>query len=55
MQAERKGLAGMVIDGNCRDTPMTRSFDIPLYSRGYHPNAGTVLDGHKVMSSAEMG
>lgn len=40
-EAERKGLAGMVIDGNCRDTPMTRSFDIPLYSRGYHPNAGT--------------
>jgi 4-hydroxy-4-methyl-2-oxoglutarate aldolase len=42
-EAERKGLAGMVIDGNCRDTPMTATFSIPIYSRGTHPNAGTAV------------
>ena len=42
MEAQRKGLAGMVIDGNLRDTPALRSsLSIPIFSRGCHPNAGT--------------
>jgi len=54
-EAERKGLAGMVIDGNCRDTPMTRNFEIPLYSRGFHPNAGTAKLLGRTGVSVQMG
>ena len=41
MEAQRKQLAGMVIDGNVRDTATQRTLDIPIYARGVHPNAGT--------------
>eukprot|EP00746_Dinoflagellata_sp_MGD_P147240 gnl/MRDRNA2_/MRDRNA2_79596_c0_seq2.p1 gnl/MRDRNA2_/MRDRNA2_79596_c0~~gnl/MRDRNA2_/MRDRNA2_79596_c0_seq2.p1 ORF type:complete len:290 (-),score=53.71 gnl/MRDRNA2_/MRDRNA2_79596_c0_seq2:20-826(-) len=54
-EAERKGLAGMVIDGNCRDTPMTKSFQIPIYSRGFHPNAGTANKLGKTQTTIRMG
>ena len=40
MEAQRKGLAGLVIDGNCRDTAALRTLEIPIFSRGCHPNAG---------------
>jgi regulator of RNase E activity RraA len=49
-EAERKGLAGLVIDGNCRDTQLTASFSIPIYMRGTHPNAGTA---NKLPASGE--
>jgi len=54
-EAERKGLAGVVIDGNCRDTPMTRTFSIPIYSRGFHPNAGTAQKLGKTQQDVKMG
>eukprot|EP01051_Picozoa_sp_SAG22_P013239 SAG22_NODE_1459_length_4374_cov_14.272047_3_plen_314_part_00 len=54
-EAERKGLAGMVIDGNCRDTPMTATFSIPIYSRGTHPNAGTAAKLGSVGEPVQMG
>ena len=42
MEAQRRGLAGMVVDGNLRDSPALRSsLSIPIFSRGCHPNAGT--------------
>jgi len=40
-EAARRGIAGLVIDGNCRDTPLLLTMDLPIYSRGRHPNAGT--------------
>merc|ERR1719387_991459 len=40
-EAQRRGVAGMVIDGNCRDTPILLEMTLPIYSRGRHPNAGT--------------
>jgi len=40
-EAARRGVAGMVIDGNCRDTPVLLQMSLPIYCRGTHPNAGT--------------
>jgi 4-hydroxy-4-methyl-2-oxoglutarate aldolase len=40
-EAERKGLAGIVIDGAARDTAKVRTFSIPVYSRSVIPVSGT--------------
>ena len=40
-EAARKGVKGMVIDGNCRDAPLLLQMALPVYCRGQHPNAGT--------------
>jgi len=40
-EAQRKGLAGIVIDGPCRDTETVRSLDIPYYARSIHCIPGT--------------
>jgi 4-hydroxy-4-methyl-2-oxoglutarate aldolase len=40
-EAERKGLAGIVIDGAARDTAKIRTFSIPVYSRTVIPVSGT--------------
>ena len=40
-EAWRKGLAGIVIDGYCRDTQAIRQIGIPYYARGVHCFAGT--------------
>jgi 4-hydroxy-4-methyl-2-oxoglutarate aldolase len=38
-EAQRRGLAGIVIDGYCRDTNELRAIDLPFYARGCVPNA----------------
>jgi 4-hydroxy-4-methyl-2-oxoglutarate aldolase len=38
-EARRRGLAGIVIDGYCRDTSELRAIDLPFYARGAVPNA----------------
>ena len=38
-EARRKGLAGIVIDGYCRDTSELRNIDLPFYARGCVPHA----------------
>ena len=40
-EAKRKGLAGIVIDGACRDTSKIRKLKFPFYSRSITPMAGT--------------
>ena len=40
-EAKRKGLAGIVIDGVCRDTAAIRQLDVPYYARGVNCAAGT--------------
>ncbi len=40
-EAQRKGLAGIVIDGAARDTAKIRTFSIPVYSRSVIPVSGT--------------
>jgi 4-hydroxy-4-methyl-2-oxoglutarate aldolase len=38
-EALRRGLAGIVIDGYCRDTNQLRELDLPFYARGAIPRA----------------
>jgi len=38
-EARRKGLAGIVIDGCCRDTSELRKIELPFYARGCVPHA----------------
>jgi 4-hydroxy-4-methyl-2-oxoglutarate aldolase len=38
-EAQRKGLAGIVIDGHCRDTSELRQIALPFYARGCVPHA----------------
>ena len=40
-ESQRKGLAGIVIDGFCRDTQAIRQIAIPYYARGVHCIAGS--------------
>src|SRR5262245_65903655 len=40
-EATRRGLAGIVIDGACRDTPKLATLQLPLYARWICPAAGT--------------
>lgn len=54
-EAQRKGVAGLVIDGNCRDTPATLSLDIPIFSRGTHPNAGYAAQIGQTQCNVQMG
>jgi len=54
-EAARKGVAGMVIDGNCRDTPLLLQMALPVYCRGRHPNAGTAKQRGQVQLEIQMG
>lgn len=38
-EALRRGVAGIVIDGLCRDTPTLRRLPLPVYARGSSPKA----------------
>jgi 4-hydroxy-4-methyl-2-oxoglutarate aldolase len=38
-EAQRRGLAGIVIDGYCRDTAELQVIELPFYTRGRVPNA----------------
>lgn len=38
--ADKRGLAGTVIDGACRDTALARSIGYPLFSRSYSMRTG---------------
>src|SRR5262245_8745438 len=40
-EAARRGLAGIVIDGACRDTSKLATLQLPLYARWVCPAAGT--------------
>jgi 4-hydroxy-4-methyl-2-oxoglutarate aldolase len=41
IEAHRRGLAGIVVDGAVRDTVTIRSLDLPVYARASTPVAGT--------------
>lgn len=42
-EARRRGMAGIVVDGYCRDRRGIRRSGLPVYARGSVPNAGPVL------------
>lgn len=41
IEAHRRGLAGIVVDGPIRDTVTIRTLDLPVYARSCSPVAGT--------------
>lgn len=41
--AHRRGLAGVVIDGHCRDVRGLRALGLPVFARGPFPASGTAL------------
>jgi len=43
-EAIRKGLAGIVIDGPCRDTKTVGTLELPYYARSSTPYAGTTTN-----------
>jgi 4-hydroxy-4-methyl-2-oxoglutarate aldolase len=42
MEAARKKLGGIIVDGAVRDSAAMQSIDLPVYSRAIHPVAGTI-------------
>ncbi len=42
-EAVRRGLAGIVIDGGCRDTAAIGKLSLPVYARFATPRAGTAM------------
>ena len=42
MEAARKKLGGIIIDGGVRDSAAMQSIDLPVYARFVHPVAGTI-------------
>lgn len=42
-EAKRRGLAGLVVDGFCRDLQGLRRTGLPVFARGTTPASGTVL------------
>lgn len=42
-EAHRRGLAGIVADGFCRDLRGLRSIGLPVFARGTTPRSGTVV------------
>ena len=42
-EARRRGLAGLVTDGFCRDLRGLRGIGLPVYARGTTPRSGTTL------------
>jgi 4-hydroxy-4-methyl-2-oxoglutarate aldolase len=42
-EAVRRGIAGIVVDGYCRDLRGLRSLGLPVYARGTTPMAGTTV------------
>ena len=42
-EARRRGLAGLVVDGHCRDLRGLRDIGLPIYARGTTPASGTTV------------
>lgn len=42
-EARRRGLAGVVIDGRCRDVAGLRRVGLPIFARGTFPASGSVV------------
>ncbi len=54
-EGQRKGLAGIVIDGPCRDTATVTSLDIPYYARCSTPYAGTTTSHGETQIPVSLG
>ena len=44
LEAERRGLAGIIVDGPVRDVTTLRTLALPVYARGLCPMSGTIRE-----------
>jgi 4-hydroxy-4-methyl-2-oxoglutarate aldolase len=44
-EARRRGVAGIVVDGRCRDLAGLRELGLPVHARGTDPGTGTLVEG----------
>lgn len=51
LEAHRRGLAGIIIDGGCRDTETLAELDMPVYARHRTPVSGMVQNLHETQVS----
>lgn len=54
-EARRRGLAGIVIDGYCRDLHGLIGLGLPVYARGTNPMSGTTMDPGTVNGPVTVG
>jgi len=54
-EAARRGLAGIVVDGYCRDTDQLGQIDLPVYARGATPWAGFTDVARGAVETATVG
>jgi 4-hydroxy-4-methyl-2-oxoglutarate aldolase len=54
-EARRRGLAGIVIDGYCRDVAGLRTLGLPVYARGSTPMAGGTRDAGSFGGPVQIG
>lgn len=54
-EAHRRGLAGIVVDGACRDTRPLRALPMPVYARSSNPLAGSSRELHETQVPVSCG
>jgi 4-hydroxy-4-methyl-2-oxoglutarate aldolase len=54
-EARRRGLAGIVIDGYCRDLQGLRRVGLPVFARGTTPRSGTTVSRSPVRTAVRCG
>jgi regulator of RNase E activity RraA len=54
-EAARRGLAGVVIDGNCRDVAGLRRVGLPVFARGTIPASGSTVSRSELRRSIHVG
>ena len=54
-EARRRGLAGIVIDGYCRDVQGLRRVGLPVFARGTTPRSGSVVSRSPVRAPVRCG
>ncbi|MET0191138.1 MAG: RraA family protein, partial [Pseudonocardia sediminis] len=54
-EAARRGLAGIVVDGYCRDLRGLRTIGLPVFARGTCPASGSTRDPGVVGTEVEIG
>lgn len=55
LEARRKGLGGIIVDGMVRDSEAMQGIDLPVYARGVHPVAGTIQNIGEIQTTISCG
>jgi len=55
MEAHRKRLGGIIVDGMVRDSAAMQDIDLPVYARAVHPVAGTIQNIGKIQTVVSCG